>query len=197
MAPSAKRPPNPSDQQQPDNGARFGGESPLLSNDDLGNLIRFDDESRQSYLDEEALLELCDAARAGLVDGGALAEPLAKRLTDFLAAVVADEAYGIATVAFPVLMHARLDKLVADVSTPDMLDAAQPRRDGSTGRRLQRFWRARFRREYFDIDQMRYADLSRAGRLRHVVFDEHQLWRAIACPVLAGGPDSLQFEAGE
>ncbi|KAF4585662.1 hypothetical protein GQ602_004967 [Ophiocordyceps camponoti-floridani] len=189
MAPSAKRPPNPVD--QPDNSA------PLLSNDHLGNLIRFDDGSRQSYLDEGALLELCDAARAGLVNGGALAEPLSKRLTDFLAAAVVDEAYGIATIGFPVLMQSRLDKLVADVSMPDALDAAQPRRDGSTGRRLQRFWRARFRRDYFDIDQMRYADLSRAGRLRHVVFDEHQLWRPIACQALVGDPGSLQFEAGQ
>ncbi|PFH60653.1 hypothetical protein XA68_10565 [Ophiocordyceps unilateralis] len=177
---------------------RFGA---LLSNDHLGGLIRFDHVSQQTCLDEEALRELCDAARAALVDGY-LPDVLAKRLTDFLAAVVTDETYGIATIDFPVLMHTRLDKLVAEMSTlpPDALDpsrAAKPRRHDSTGRRLQRFWRARFRRDYFDIDQMRYADLSRDGRLRHVVFDHDQLWRAIACQALSNGPVNLQFEAGD
>ncbi|RDA83538.1 hypothetical protein CP532_4480 [Ophiocordyceps camponoti-leonardi (nom. inval.)] len=188
--------------------SRFGGESPslaLLSNDDLGNLIRFDDESQQPYLDEEALLELCDAARAGLINNGYLPEPLSTQLADFLAAVVMDEAYGIATVGLPVLMHARLDKLVAEISAPCSSSAAldptapQPRRDWSTGRRLQRLWRARFRSDYFDIDQMRYANLSRFGRLRHVVLDDDELgWSAIASQILSGGPaGKLQFEAGD
>ncbi|RCI11093.1 hypothetical protein L249_7184 [Ophiocordyceps polyrhachis-furcata BCC 54312] len=176
----------------------------LLSNDDLGSLIRFDDESQQSFLDEEALLDLCDASRAALVNNGCLPEPLSTQLADFLAAVVRDEAYGIATVGFPVLMHARLDKLVADISAPcsSALDptAPQPRRDWSAGRRLQRLWRARFRSDYFDIDQMRYAHLSRFGRLRHVVLDDDdQLgWRAVASQILSGGPaGKLQFEAGD
>ncbi|PHH91083.1 hypothetical protein CDD83_1711 [Cordyceps sp. RAO-2017] len=177
----------------------------LLWNLHANELIKFDDFLGKPCLNERALLELCDAARAGLADSSVAEPAVADKVAEFLRAAVRDEAYGIATVAFSTILHARLDKLVADVLSPEgRAGTGQPHPwlDYSMAERLQRHWRARFRERYFDIDQMRYSSLSKAGRLSHVAFvdkdkDGLQLWRATACELLAGGEDDLQFEAGQ
>ncbi|KAM4054604.1 PPIC-type PPIASE domain-containing protein [Hirsutella rhossiliensis] len=165
--------------------------------------LLFDDVSRKACLNEEALLELCDAARAGLVEGSTT-EAVAEKVTRFLRAAVKDENHGMATIELSTITNTRLDKLVADLQSPEnLVGTTLPHlwRDCAASERLQRQWRARFREKYFDIDQTRYSNLSKQGLLRRVTFDDREgrnseLWRAIACEVLSGGQGNMQFEAG-
>ncbi|KAF4506863.1 hypothetical protein G6O67_006901 [Ophiocordyceps sinensis] len=175
----------------------------LLSKLQSSGLVRFDDVSSKPCLDEQALLELCDAARAGLLEGS-MTEAVAEKVTRFLRAAVKDESLGIATIELSTITNTRLDKLVADLQSPEnFIGTNLPHfwRDYAAAERLQRLWRARFRERYFDVDQTRYSNLPEQGLLRYVDFDDTKrghghLWQAVACELLSGGQGNMQFEAG-
>lgn len=176
----------------------------LLSKLQSSGLVRFDDVSSKPCLDEQALLELCDAARAGLLEGS-MTEAVAEKVTRFLRAAVKDESLGIATIELSTITNTRLDKLVADLQSPEnFIGTNLPHfwRDYAAAERLQRLWRARFRERYFDVDQTRYSNLPEQGLLRYVDFDDTKrghghLWQAVACELLSGGQGNMQFEAGQ
>lgn len=176
----------------------------LLSKLHSTGLVKVDDVSRKACLNEEALLELCDAARAGLVEGS-MTEVVAEKVTRFLRAAVKDESHGSATIELSTITNTRLDKLMADLQSPEnLIGTSLPHlwRDCAASERLQRQWRARLREKYFDIDRARYSNLPKQGLLRHVTFDDRQggqgqLWRATACEALSGGHGHMQFEAGQ
>ncbi|KND95309.1 hypothetical protein TOPH_00585, partial [Tolypocladium ophioglossoides CBS 100239] len=177
----------------------------LLSNISSRELVAVDDAYGNFSLNEAALLELCDAARAGLAKGNT-ADAVAERAMDFLKAAVKDETYGISTIELATVRNTRIDKLLADILSPEKHAAASPPhphpwKDLPTAERLQRQWRERFREKYFDLDQTRYLSLTKTGHLRDVVFDDrtndnHQLWRARHCEALSEGEGNLQYEAG-
>ncbi|POR34072.1 Uncharacterized protein TPAR_05767 [Tolypocladium paradoxum] len=184
-----------------------GGKLPLcdtlLSNISSREFVAFDDAHGYSSLNEAALLELCDAARAGLAKGNT-PEDTAEKAMNFLKAAAKDETYGISTIEIATVRNARMDKLLADLLSPERHVAASPThmwKDLATAERLQRQWRARFREKYFDLDQTRYLGLTKTGHLRDVVFDDRtnddrHLWRARHCEALSEGEGNLQYEAG-
>ncbi|PNY27898.1 Uncharacterized protein TCAP_02176 [Tolypocladium capitatum] len=176
--------------------AYSGGTPPLCD-------IALDDAYGNLFLDEAALSELFDAARAGLV-GGKTTNAVAERAMDFLKAAVEDETCGISTIELATVRNTRVDKLLADILSPDKHAAASPPhpwKDRPTAERLQRQWRVRFREKYFDLDQARYLSLTKTGHLRDVVFDDksnddRRLWRARHCEALSEVEGNLQYEAG-
>lgn len=175
-----------------------------MSNLRSSGLLKFDDASQRPSLNEEALLELSDAARAGLTKGHT-DKSVADKATQFVQAAARDEMYGIPTIEISTIANARLDKLLADVLSPENhveVGASHAWSDLPMAERLQRQWRARFREKYFDIDQTRYLTLSKTGLLRDVIFDDqakndHELWCAESCEVLSAGEGNLRFEAGQ
>ncbi|KJZ72163.1 hypothetical protein HIM_08428 [Hirsutella minnesotensis 3608] len=170
--------------------------SDLLSTLHSGDLITFDYANRRPRLNEEALLELCDAARTGLAEGG-MAEKVAEKVTEFLNAAVKDEAWGKATLKLSTLIKTRLDKLLTDLLRPENRAHVWGLSDYSVAEKLQRQWRMRFREQYFDIDQIRYAHLYKKGLLHDVTFDDRetdatQVWRAEASEAPSEGQGNIE-----
>lgn len=122
----------------------------------------------------------------------------------YLEDVLLDEFDGRSTVDFAVIRNSRLDKLLADMLSRENRATPTPiqfRADMATAASLQRLWRARFRAQYFEVDQARYLDLTSTGRLKDVVYsgaDEgRQIWSTRVCQELSELESNLQFEAGE
>ncbi|KOS21269.1 hypothetical protein ESCO_006774 [Escovopsis weberi] len=127
-----------------------------------------------------------------------------EEFTLFLKAVVKDECGSMPALEFATIRYARLDKLLSDIVNLANRQAAfyhQSRIDPSLSERLQRFWVARFRERYFNLDQSRYQTLAKTGRLRDVVFDETsgtdwQFWQAGSYRILSELEGNRQFEPG-
>lgn len=159
--------------------------------------------SHELGLSEASLLALCDAARAGLAGADTSAATIAGAM-DLLRAAVEDESRGLPTMELSTIRNTRLDKLLADILSPQNHAAAGPScqwADVATAERLQRQWRVRFREKYFELDQSRYLALAKTGLLQDVEFHESarhygRLWRAKPCQVLSEGEGNLQYEAG-
>lgn len=69
-------------------------------------------------LNEEALLELSDAACAGLTKGNTY-KSVVDRAMEFIQAAARDEMYGIPTIGISTVVNARLDKLLTDMLSPE------------------------------------------------------------------------------
>ncbi|KAL6867938.1 hypothetical protein J3F83DRAFT_761322 [Trichoderma novae-zelandiae] len=144
-------------------------------------------------LNEPKLLDLSDEIRSHLLEDASLG-PRAKIVKRVLGELVRDEGAAIPAVSFSTIQNARLDKLLSDILTLGHQQASahhRPRFNMVMAERLQRSWMARFREQYFNIDQTRHEDLSQSGRLNDV-----ELWQAGKCKTLSGLEWNLQFKPG-
>ncbi|KAF4979641.1 hypothetical protein FZEAL_4198 [Fusarium zealandicum] len=162
-----------------------------------------DRQYRAIGLDEDSLLEVCDTVRASLHEGRSLG-PRWEEAMGFLAAILRDETDGMPVIEFAAIENARLDKLLLDIVDPENRPSPTPTRfdvDVRLAERLQRRWRARFREDYFTIDQERYLSLSKTGRLKDVEFNlesgsGQERWKAKGCETLSELEGNLEFEPG-
>lgn len=136
------------------------------------------------------LLELSDTIRAALFHGSAITLPELEELAFVLDMLVMDEidenvpskapamSQASQGIAFSTIQHTRLDKLIADIIRVFEIESASARPSiaevglGSEIEKvqsLQKHWRARFKSEYFALDQYRLDDLF-ANALRDVLF---------------------------
>lgn len=123
----------------------------------------------------------------------------------FLEAVLKDEVDGMPMIEFATIQNAHLDKLLSDIVSPGNRPIPTPTRfrdDVIVAERLQRMWRTRFLEGYFTIDQDRYHNLPRTGRLKDVVMnntDESSQgrWRAKTREALSELEGNLKFEPGQ
>ncbi|KAK4156032.1 hypothetical protein C8A00DRAFT_31082 [Chaetomidium leptoderma] len=125
--------------------------------------------SLQANLGGAALLELSDSVRESLAKHGICGLD-ADRLSLFLQLAVFEEAGGAPTLDFETIKAARLDKLVADLTTCGEMASSLPSRfvhDVVSAEKLERMWRARFKVDYVMIDEIRANELATRWRLRH------------------------------
>ncbi|KAM5375905.1 hypothetical protein ACJZ2D_005695 [Fusarium nematophilum] len=159
--------------------------------------------TRAAGVDQDYLLELCDAVRANL-DEGRLG-PRWEEAMGFLAAVLRDETEGKPVIEFETIQNSRLDILLSDILDPENQTSQLPARfatDIQLAERLQRRWRARFKEAYFTIDQDRYCDLPRTGRLKDVAMNlkstkPEERWRASGSETLSELEDDRKFKPGQ
>lgn len=155
-------------------------------------------------LSEPKLLELSDDTRAHLLEDASLGDS-ADIIKRILRELVRDESGAMPVLDFGTIQNARLDKLLSDMLTlSHQQTSLHPRLriDTLMAERLQRLWMARFREKYFNIDQIRYQNLSKIGRLKDVTFnnaaaDNWELWQAEDCKTLSGLESNLQFKPGQ
>ncbi|KAI5465652.1 PUA-like domain-containing protein [Mariannaea sp. PMI_226] len=122
-------------------------------------------------LDNNLLLNLSDCVRADLGDKRSLGLRWEEAM-GFLSAVLKDEICGVPRIDFSTIQKARLDKLLSDIINPRNRPSPTPTRfrdDVIMVEKLQRLWRTRFREQYFTVDQERYFNLPKTGRLRNVI----------------------------
>ncbi|KAM0462835.1 hypothetical protein ACHAPV_003660 [Trichoderma viride] len=155
-------------------------------------------------LNEPKLLELSDDIRAHLLEGASLGDS-AEIIKRTVRELVRDESGAIPVLGFATIQNARLDKLLSDMLTlghQQALLSPRSRVDTLMAERLQRFWMARFREKYFNIDQIRHQNLSKTGRLKDIMFndeatDSWDLWQAEGTETLSGFESNLQFKPGQ
>ncbi|TEA22198.1 hypothetical protein C8034_v002119 [Colletotrichum sidae] len=130
---------------------------------------------------KDELLELCDVFRTSLRKHKSLG-PQADRIQSLLEKALKEELRHTPILDFETLEYARLDKLLADILDPANRLEPLPLRfrvDMAVAENLQKIWRARFREQYFSIDQVRRSSLSDGGEMRDISF-------------AAGSPDPLE-----
>ncbi|KXH67619.1 hypothetical protein CSAL01_12272 [Colletotrichum salicis] len=121
---------------------------------------------------KEQLLELCDSVRTSLRHSKSLG-PHADRIQSLLERALKDELNHTQSLDFETLQYARLDKLLGDVLNPAHRPLPLPlrfRADMALCESLQKMWRARFRDQYFSLDQVRQRSLSIGGEMRDIHF---------------------------
>ncbi|GJC90171.1 hypothetical protein ColLi_13009 [Colletotrichum liriopes] len=121
---------------------------------------------------KEELLELCDSVRMSLSQEKSLG-PHADRIQGLLESALREELRHAPSLDFETLEYARLDKLLADILDPDHRPSPLPlrfRADMAVAESLQKMWRARFREQYFALDQVRQRSLSAGGEMRDIHF---------------------------
>ncbi|KXH34510.1 hypothetical protein CSIM01_00421, partial [Colletotrichum simmondsii] len=121
---------------------------------------------------KEQLLELCDSVRTSLRHSKSLG-PHADRIQSLLERALKDELNHTQSLDFETLQYARLDKLLTDVLDPAHRPSPLPlrfRADMALCESLQKMWRARFRDQYFSLDQVRQRSLSIGGEMRDIHF---------------------------
>ncbi|KAI9166761.1 hypothetical protein HJFPF1_02875 [Paramyrothecium foliicola] len=160
--------------------ATRNSESTTASSD----LLKEDDIVQDLSQDERSLLDLCDSIRSNLQEQKDLG-PRAEEARAFIGNT----------------MKREYEEILVPENHPSPLPI-DFRVDVSIARSLQRQWRTRFRESYTDIDQLRYLDLPKNGRLKDVVFataDEHdtQLWHPKNCDIIPELGGNIQFEAGQ
>ncbi|KAM0334372.1 hypothetical protein ACHAQA_001398 [Verticillium albo-atrum] len=152
-------------------------------------------------MDQDALLDLCDAVRASLRDHKTLG-PKTGHISSILQSFLEAEDQSISLVDAAVIRHACLDKLLAEIiataRTPPVEDTS-PRLniDVATAQRLKKAWESRFRDEYFSMDDARMRQLLR-GRLKdvdHAVQQKDNFKRYVARTSCCD-PSRTDFEAG-
>ncbi|PTB67298.1 hypothetical protein BBK36DRAFT_1167704 [Trichoderma citrinoviride] len=144
-------------------------------------------------LNEPKLLDLSDEIRSHLLEDASLG-PRAEMVKRVLRELVRDEGAAIPVVSLATIQNARLDKLLSDILTLGHQQASaslRPRLNIAMAERLQRSWVARFREDFFNIDQTRQEDLSKSSRLKDV-----ELWKAAKCKTVSGLEWNLQFKPG-
>ncbi|KFH49037.1 hypothetical protein ACRE_002260 [Hapsidospora chrysogenum ATCC 11550] len=125
--------------------------------------------------DEFVLRRLCDSGRESLREEKELG-PHRDRLIEFLGNAVRSERDGVPSIGLGTIMNTRLDKLLCEMlaakNHPDPIPMPL-RADIFTAERLQSQWLARFRDDYFGLDNERYARLTRSGgRLENMVLND-------------------------
>ncbi|KAI1330439.1 hypothetical protein F5Y16DRAFT_396407 [Xylariaceae sp. FL0255] len=157
---------------------------------------------------QATLLDLSDSVRCYLRSKNEVG-PDAKKLSDFLEAVVRDEEHKQPSLDFETIQHARLDKLLfeflqfaEDSKEGGIIPHRLRAEDVSHARCLRQVWRRRFRERFFMMDHHRCAMLIQGGRLKDVEYNaslEYDLsrWQA---KTLTGPVSELegnqQFEPG-
>lgn len=153
---------------------------------------------------ENELLELSDAVRSSLEKKKIMGDREEEAMA-VLGSLLKEECERCQGLDFETIKNARLDKLLADMVDPENAPAQAPPKtlaNIKVAERLQRRWRGRFRQRYFDVDQMRLQALTKAGRLKDVVFVPQaengcRLWhaRVLAAPSEVNG--TFRFEPGQ
>lgn len=171
----------------------------------FGSTVSTDDDDKPPGVgfDDDSLLELCDTVRTNL-DEGRLGSRWEEAM-GFLAAILRDEMDGKPVIELSTVENARLDKLLADIADSKARPYPAPSRfrdDVTLAERLQRRWRARFRQGYFVIDQGRYLNLPKTGRLRDIAINSqaegrHDLWKAKSCQTVSELEGNLECEPGQ
>ncbi|ROW12163.1 hypothetical protein VMCG_00306 [Cytospora schulzeri] len=147
------------------------------------------------------LLELSDTIRAALNDGRDARPTELGDLTFVLGMMIADEMddarqskgqRASQKVDLTIVQRARLDKLLADMLLADEKGAYMKSKSRSEAaalwpeieiaRSLQKYWRSRFKNEYFALDKRRCDDLI-AGGLRDMLFSN-----------VSGGQEDWSYE---
>ncbi|KAF6820995.1 hypothetical protein CSOJ01_00430 [Colletotrichum sojae] len=128
--------------------------------------------SVEPFPTSEELLELCDSVRASLRQDKSLGLE-ADRIQNLLERALKEELRHTPTLDFETLQYARLDKLLADMLDPANRPTPLPlrfRADMAVAESLQKMWRARFRDQYFSIDDFRQRSMSVGGEMRDITF---------------------------
>ncbi|KAH7188442.1 PUA-like domain-containing protein [Fusarium flagelliforme] len=152
--------------------------------------------------DADWLREMCDSIRSNLHDGRP--EPRWEELMGFLKAVLRDENDGSRAIEFETIRNTHLDKLISEIINPRYRHPRVPTRfttDIQLAERLERKWIERFRGPYFHIEQHRYRELSRHGRLRDVTLNldaenPEDRWQANDGETLSEMEGNLEIEPG-
>lgn len=194
------------DSAKPDQGSRSGSLSgELLEQPDPHGLLTplemFD--FGGNGLNEPKLLDFSDEIRSHLLEDHSLG-PWAETVKRVFRKLLRDEGAALPAVSFATIQNARLDKLLSDILTlghQQVSSRLRPRLNIAIAERLQRSWMARFREEFFNIDQTRQEDLSKSSRLKDVVFNKKaangwELWKAAKCKTVSGLEWNLQFKPG-
>lgn len=129
----------------------------------------------------------------------------AEEVVEFLRAVEKNECEDLSAITLSTIEAARLDKLLGDILYLENRQLQMPfqSRDHIVlAEKLHRKWIARFRGEYFNIDQTRLTNLSKNGRLKDVEFnnattDDSQLWVSKKVEALSELEGNQQFEPGQ
>jgi hypothetical protein len=121
----------------------------------------------QANLGVDALLELSNSVRESLAKHGDFG-PDADRMSFFLELALLEEEEGHPTLDFETIKAAHLDKLVAALTecgemAGSLLDRSV--HDVVTAETLEHLWHARFKLDYFMIDEIRARDLAVRWRL--------------------------------
>ena len=132
--------------------------------------------------------------------------PCPGRLSFFLELAILEETEGRPTLDFETIKTARLDKLVADLTEcGEMPFHLAPRfvHDVVTAGRLEKTWRARFRFDYFMIDEIRISHLAARWRLReqprahkHTALPTSPLAVSEPGPTSETRPEVVRFKPG-
>ncbi|KAM0276777.1 hypothetical protein ACHAQH_006426 [Verticillium albo-atrum] len=152
-------------------------------------------------MDQDALLDLCDAVRASLRDNKTLG-PRAAHVSSILHSFLEAEDQSISLVDAAIIRHACLDKLLEEIIAMPRLPSveatsSQSNIDVATAQRLKKVWETRFRDEYFSMDDARLRKLLR-GRLKdvdHAVQQKDNFERYVARTSCCDAP-GMDYELG-
>ncbi|EMT63972.1 PUA-like domain-containing protein [Fusarium oxysporum II5] len=157
--------------------------------------------SRAGY-DTAVLLDLCDTIRSSL--HGGRPEDRWEEAMGFLAALLRDEEHYNRAIEFETIRDTHLDKLISDLMDPKYRHPRVPIRfskDVERAETLERKWVERFRGPYFNMEQNRYRDLPKTGRLRDVALNPNadnseERWQAKEGKTLSELEGNLEIEPG-
>lgn len=146
---------------------------------------------------------MVDSVRANLHEGRP--EPRWEEVMGFLKAVLRDENDGSRAIEFETIRNTHLDKLISDIMNPRYRHPRVPTRfaaDLQVVERLERKWIERFRGPYFHIEQHRYRELARHGRLRDVTLNidaekSEDRWQVNNGETLSEMEGNLEIEPGQ
>ncbi|KAM7196034.1 hypothetical protein V8F20_007228, partial [Naviculisporaceae sp. PSN 640] len=118
--------------------------------------------------DVKTLLWLSDTVRASMsaVDANRSFGQASSSLIMFLERAVQEETSGTSKLNFETIRQAHLDKLVADMIEFGKRETGSAKSLGyaTQAGHLQRIWRARYKVQYFMIDEIRTIDMMTTGR---------------------------------
>ncbi|OBS18543.1 hypothetical protein FPOA_10271 [Fusarium poae] len=152
--------------------------------------------------DADVLREMCDTVRTSLHEGRP--EPRWEEVMGFLKAVLRDENDGSRAIEFDTIRNTHLNKLISDIMDPKYRHPRVPTRfaaDIQLVERLERKWIERFRGPYFHIEEHRYRELPKKGRLRDVTpnldaENPEDRWQANNGETLSEMEGNLEIEPG-
>ncbi|KAK0621545.1 hypothetical protein B0T17DRAFT_617981 [Bombardia bombarda] len=131
--------------------------------------------------DAKSLLSLSDTIRVCIAQNGQYGPGL-ETLSAFIEKALAEEKQDAPIIDFQVIKLARLDKLIVemvDCAKRGTLVSAKSFGHAAAAETLQRLWRARYKANYFILDEIRTIDLATSGRLGGVSFVPPLPWQAL------------------
>ncbi|KAH9900587.1 PUA-like domain-containing protein [Xylariomycetidae sp. FL2044] len=169
-------------------------------------------ESQEFEWDRASLLDLSDSVRESLREYqmNSIREvapfPRSEKLSSFLETILKDEERRHPMLDFETIEHARLDKLLAELINfaEKKVSSSLPlrfRADINHAETLRRYWRRRFREQYFMVDQHRCAVLVEGGPLKDVSFNSSLTydlgkWQTTVSDPVSEVEGNLRFEPG-